>query len=1310
MTRALNYINFILVLFLSLTRQNCYGQDCLKKTKFLLLLLLFASNLIFAQPSRVEGSWQSGSYNNNIGTVSARTVINGAAVLTFRGQANGAGQRSLLFNNFVGNYNQKWVANNTNVNSKNIRLTNGAVYFTTGGSDINFITTLNNYYTFIVGNNSSSSNDLAILETSYNPTIISSASRNLTTVYGGQSPTITVTMSGALNTGENLYVYYSTDAFATSVNSTFVQITSLNGSFQGTASIPTFPGGTVVTYYVLTSNTTPTYADVQYQSLNIFNGTAQNTNAPNTTYTVQNLQFNGTTNALWSVGTNWNSGVAPSTSANLGPVTIAASCIQDQSATIGALTINDARTLTINASNTLQVGGAITRGAANTGVISVTGSLQFNTGASTTFAPTYNLGSTLVYNAPLTTSNEWNGGASISVAVGAGIPANVQVLSNTLTLAGGRGVPGNVTVAAAGGLTLNSTSGDLYIGGNLSNSGSWTNNSRAVVFIGTGTSTITASSGTQFFDYLLISKSAGSVQLTSTTNVTINSTTGNVLQFLNAGTLDLNGRTLTLHNLGGNILVDGTVGGTAKSIVSTSGPGIIAVTNSKTASANSSGTLASDANVTWLLTGGMNFGAVTTINGTLQINALGFITGNTPTYGTGSLLKYSSGGTYGRNFEWNGTTAPIGVPYNVQISNNTALNYVNASNLLPQFITNNLTIDSGSSLQMNYGFVSCNGTLSIGNNFASAGTMTLGHSSGDDLKIGGNFVNTGTFNCNNRLVLFNSTTTGKTISGIITGTSKMDYLTFNGVGGGWSIANDLEVSSAFAVANGSVNVNTSLTLTVGGAVTVTAPGTLTFQDKSSLYQTTFTGANSGAITYKRTTPPVINTDYTYWSSPVAGYTLGGVSPNTLPGMFYSFNSAGTPADWKQESSATTMVAGVGYIIRGPEYNETTATAYNASFVGVPNNGNITTPIISNGDAAGTSNLIGNPYPSSISADSFLSANSGVIGGTLYFWTHNTAIQLASNIVFPAVAGSGTYAYTSDDYASYNGVGGVAVSGGTTPTGKIAAGQGFFTTSLATTVAGSINATFTNTMRVAGNNSQFFKLSNTKGKTVSTIEKNRIWLNLTNSQGAFKQTLVGYITDATNGFDNRFDGESFNGNQFVDFYSTNLNKNLTIQGRALPFDENDIVHLGFRTSIDGTFAINIDQTDGLLANHAVYIEDKLTNTVFDLKSGSYSFTTTAGTFNDRFVLRYTNKTLGVNTNSQKSNDIIISTYENEIKIDSMTETISSITVYDINGKKLLSKSNINHKEITIDKFTKQNQVLLVKVKLSNDHESTQKMIF
>jgi hypothetical protein len=65
--------------------------------------------------------------------------------------------------------------------------------------------------------------------------------------------------------------------------------------------------------------------------------------------------------------------------------------------------------------------------------------------------------------------------------------------------------------------------------------------------------------------------------------------------------------------------------------------------------------------------------------------------------------------------------------------------------------------------------------------------------------------------------------------------------------------------------------------------------------------------------------------------------------------------------------------------------------------------------------------------------------------------------------------------------------------------------------------------------VANSNADFFKMASTK-KTRSTVQ-NRIWRS-TNAEGAF-ETLLGYI-NATNDNESAFDGESFDGNDFVDF--------------------------------------------------------------------------------------------------------------------------------------------------------------------------------
>lgn len=534
----------------------------------------------------------------------------------------------------------------------------------------------------------------------------------------------------------------------------------------------------------------------------------------------------------------------------------------------------------------------------------------------------------------------------------------------------------------------------------------------------------------------------------------------------------------------------------------------------------------------------------------------------------------------------------------------------------------------------------------------------------------------------------------------------------------------------------SLTINTGFTLTINEGKFViiqndlTVNGILEVLDKGSLVMVEDTGivTNNGVTSIHRFTTPFKKYDYTYWSTPVVSTNIAstfsgwntGYSYEYIPANFSDGNADGLDDDGNDWSFASTMTPGNGYIIMvptpvsGPSINNPSEVV----FSGKVNNGiqKITNVI------PDSSYLLGNPYPSALDAEAFLDYNAGVLDGTLYFWTHNTAIQAANSN--NTSLGTGAFAFTSDDYASYNAVGGVGVgsgtaasTGGTIPDGKIASGQGFFASSKVV-ISGANEIVFNNAMRLSLgggtlDNSQFFKTRNPKEKTTSTIQKNRVWLNLTNTQGAFKQTLIGYVTNATNDYDSRFDGESFDGNEFVDFYSINQDKNLAIQGRALPFDENDEVPLGFRTTINGTFSINIDQVDGLLANQQVFIEDKLTNTISDLKSGNYTFTTAPGTFNDRFVLRYKENTSDkiLSVDETKGKDGIIVLYSNNYKTliirNNLPDAIvNSVVLFNMLGQKI-THWDIKERDQTSIQIPIKNvipEIYIVKVKTTEGETS------
>ncbi len=467
-------------------------------------------------------------------------------------------------------------------------------------------------------------------------------------------------------------------------------------------------------------------------------------------------------------------------------------------------------------------------------------------------------------------------------------------------------------------------------------------------------------------------------------------------------------------------------------------------------------------------------------------------------------------------------------------------------------------------------------------------------------------------------------------------------------------------------------------------------GSILIENNGSLVQRNDFAVNSGSMSVKRTTSPMKLYDYTYWSSPVGGQTLTNLSPQTSPDRFYAFNPS--TGNWQYALGTTVMAAGKGYIVRSPESFNATPAVYNGQFVGSIQNGFTQTPIVV---GASPWNLVGNPYASAIDADLFLGfgSNLGLIGGTIYLWTHNTAF--ANNV------------YTINDYAVYNLLGGIGTAAAnlgvnnTIPTGKIASGQGFFVEGLANG-----NVTFNNTMRITGSNSTFFRNQNSNHS--GDIERSRIWLNLTNSQGAFKQTLLGYVQNATNEIDRDFDGTTLNAGNVINFYSLCNNETLAIQGRGLPFNSEDIVPLGYASNVAGTFSIALENFDGLFtALEGIYLEDQLLHVIHNLKTSPYTFTTAAGTFNTRFVLRFTNSLLGTSDFGDE-NALIVSSDNHQISLLSEREIIASVVVYDLLGRSLMQVKNINSTGYTSAPIANQ-QALIVKVTFENGTAETRKVI-
>lgn len=489
---------------------------------------------------------------------------------------------------------------------------------------------------------------------------------------------------------------------------------------------------------------------------------------------------------------------------------------------------------------------------------------------------------------------------------------------------------------------------------------------------------------------------------------------------------------------------------------------------------------------------------------------------------------------------------------------------------------------------------------------------------------------------------------------------------------------------------------------------VKVEGNLTILDSGSLVQVEDESESIGEILVYRNTTPMKTLDYSYWSSPVDGWKLNQLSPNTNPSRYHSYNPVA--GSWTTLSGGNhVMQAGKGYIVRAPNgWSLTNATngVYEGHFIGTANNGIIT---VDASKGTKTNNLIGNPYPSAIDIDKFIldPTNSAIFDGTIYLWTHNTAI---SN----SIPGNQAYNYTADDYASYNLTGGVktsrsAITGAVAPTGKVASGQAFFINVKSNLANGTYQAQFNNSMRVIEDNNQFFRFSS-PSITSETTEKNRLWLNISNENGAYHETLLGYLNDATNGLDYGFDGKHTNGGNFVSIYSILDENKLSIQGRALPFEETEIIPIGYVSTISSLMSIAIEQVDGFFGEQNVYLFDNTTGLYHDLKVAPFTFEATPGTFDDRFELRFTSETLSVENPALAENNLQVIKTNKTIEVKSPTNSIEAISVFDITGKEIAFYEAINQNTFSSNQLNISNQVLIVKIKLENDEIVTRKLIF
>ncbi|MGF1556814.1 T9SS type A sorting domain-containing protein [Paucihalobacter sp.] len=550
------------------------------------------------------------------------------------------------------------------------------------------------------------------------------------------------------------------------------------------------------------------------------------------------------------------------------------------------------------------------------------------------------------------------------------------------------------------------------------------------------------------------------------------------------------------------------------------------------------------------------------------------------------------------------------------------------------------------------------------------------------------------------------------------------------------ISGDYNTASFGSFAALKLVVNAGYTLTIDNYTYVEVEGNVDIigniivESKGAFVQNSPTGSfyvDSGGQAIVNKVTAVLNHwyDYTYWSSPVLGTTVNQAFASSNVSRRFWFNAENyldilkldpitntmvsghddiddDANDWQLLNGADVLLPGRGYATTHNSAQFVAGNAYKYSFDGPFNNGTINVPIHYNGDNGDNDwNFIGNPYPSAIKADSFFNANSGMIGGAIYFWSHGTPPSSSYN-------GNETLNFTSDDYAIINaGSGEIAGGSHVIPKRFIPSGQGFFVQGLANG-----NAVFNNAMRMVdfSSNNQFFRQNATPD--------NKFWLNLSTESGLFNQVLVAYVDGATNGNDGQhYDAPRNLSTTTAAIIYTGIESDFTtklaIQGKAKnSLNTNEIIPLGFYTSISESvqYRFSIAQIQGLFfETEQIYIKDYLLNNLHNLSESDYEFESATGEFNNRFEIVFNPQTLSIEATENDKQLVISQPDSNQLSIETLNGAyITKLQIIDQLGR-LVNSQTPQKESVNIDTQHMATGIYITYIELNNGYKVSKKIL-
>lgn len=555
----------------------------------------------------------------------------------------------------------------------------------------------------------------------------------------------------------------------------------------------------------------------------------------------------------------------------------------------------------------------------------------------------------------------------------------------------------------------------------------------------------------------------------------------------------------------------------------------------------------------------------------------------------------------------------------------------------------------GSSVQIHSN--STGGMTFNDNIFINANTVQFGNTGTGVITVNGTMQGTGNVEkngTNNLIVTGSHTYSGSTTINagkmILQGDVANSVFTVRN-GATLEIDNSVTVSGITVEGGGALIVNSGNTLTTTTGIILTSESTrypsliLDGTISSSLRYDRHVNDNDAVNGNDLISAPLTGQAFNVFIDNNTNILANPSGTDVLFGPFDNDDAINPFVLWDEENT-TTLTAGIGYRTG----LDPTAISDLVSFEGTANSSDVLVAI--DQGTASILNLVGNPFPSYLDAQAFLTENAGVLESTaqvIYGYNDST---------------DGT---SSDDYT--------IISTLENNTLNIAPGQAFFVAS--NSAGGDIEFTTSSPdMRITSDQDDFIAGRN----ATSTITN--VNISLTNASDDFI-TKVFFTPSSGLGLDPGYDASLIGGvaPEFA-LFSHLVQDNMNVPFATQALGENDYnnttVALGVNANLGEQLTFSIAENT-LPASIEIYLDDTENSTSTLLNSGDYVLTpVTSLSGTGRFYLRFSNNAL--TTTEQRLDHVTVYTNQSTktINISGQLDAGTIAMVYDVQGREIIKQ--------------------------------------